>query len=75
MEGGEAYGDGVAQAHCLPHEELGALAHGHHARRLHGRHACRLHGQHTSWLHGEGAGGFEHGGGIAGFAIGVEDCS
>lgn len=53
----------LAQRHGLPHEELRALAHGHHARGLHGHHAC--------WLHGEGAGGFEHDCGIGDFAIGV----
>lgn len=31
-----AYGDRAAQLQCLPHEELGALTHHHHARRAHG---------------------------------------
>jgi hypothetical protein len=54
----------VAHAHRLPHEELGARAHGSHARRLHGHHACRLHRQ--------GPGSFEHVGGVCVLLIGVE---
>jgi hypothetical protein len=60
----ETYWHRVAHAHCLPHEELRALAHGHHARGLHRQHASRL--------HRKGPGSFEHNGGIRVFAIGVE---
>lgn len=64
-------GDGAAQGHGLPHEELGTLAHSHHSRGLHCHHSRWLHGHHASWLHGQGTGGFEHGWGVAVFAIGV----
>lgn len=52
-------GDGAAQGHGLPHEELGTLAHSHHSRGLHCHHSRWLHGHHASWLHGQGTGGFE----------------
>lgn len=61
---GISYRHRVAHAHRLPHEELGARAHGSHARRLHSHHACRLHRQ--------GPGSFEHVGGVCVLLIGVE---